>query len=184
MVYELAKIKVALFIIDGFEETEALCTVDILRRADIDVTLVSLGVGQRVVGRSKIAVEADALFGDITDLAFDMLVIPGGTVAYLEHDGLLKLVKSQNDKGGKLAAICAAPSVFGKLGILKGRRALIYPGMESYIEGAIISDLKVETDGNITTSKGPGTTVCFALRLVKELVGEETARGVAEKFLA
>ncbi|GHV33182.1 thiazole biosynthesis protein ThiJ [Synergistales bacterium] len=182
----MAKIKVALFIIDGFEETEALCAVDILRRADIDVALVSLGSGKRVVGRSKIAVEADVMWSDIASSpdAFDMLVIPGGTIAYLEHDGLLKLVKEYSDKGRKLAAICAAPSVFGKLGILKGRRALIYPGMENYIEGAIISDSIVETDGNITTSKGPGTTVYFALRLVKELAGEETARGVAEKFLA
>ncbi|GHS98947.1 thiazole biosynthesis protein ThiJ [Synergistales bacterium] len=180
----MSKIKVALFIIGGFEETEALCTVDILRRADIDVTIVSLGDDKRVVGRSKIAVEADAMWSDIANITFDMLAIPGGTVAYLEHDGLLKLVKEHNDKGGKLAAICAAPSVFGKLGILKGRRALIYPGMESYIDGAIISAQLVETDGNITTSKGPGTTVHFALRIVKELVGEETARSVADKFLA
>ncbi|GHS85302.1 thiazole biosynthesis protein ThiJ [Synergistales bacterium] len=180
----MAKTKVALFMIDGFEETEALCTVDILRRADIEVVTVSLGSGKRLVGRSKIAVEADVLWGDIQASSFDMLVIPGGTVAYLEHDGLLKLVKEYNDKGRKLAAICAAPSVFGKLGILKGRRALIYPGMESYIEGAIISDKIVETDGNVTTSKGPGTTVYFALRIVRELLGEETERDVAKGFLA
>jgi 4-methyl-5(b-hydroxyethyl)-thiazole monophosphate biosynthesis len=170
--------------IDGFEETEALCTVDILRRADIDVVTVSLGGGRRLVGRSKIAVETDALFCEIANEKFDMLVIPGGTVAYVEHEGLLGLVREYNDKGLKLAAICAAPAVFGKAGILEGRRALIFPGMEKWIEGALPSADIVETDGNITTSLGPGTTVYFALRLVGELAGEAAAREVAEKFIA
>ena len=128
----------ALFIIDGFEETEALCTVDILRRAEIEVTLVSLG-GKTITGRSKITVFADALFDEIKDKKFDMLIIPGGTLAYTEHEGLLELVKRHNGEGRKLAAICAAPAVFGKLGLLAGKRALIYPGMEQWIEGALPS---------------------------------------------
>jgi 4-methyl-5(b-hydroxyethyl)-thiazole monophosphate biosynthesis len=175
---------VALFIIDGFEETEALCTVDILRRADVDVTIVSLGAGKRLTGRSGITVEADAMFEDVRDKTFDMLVIPGGTTAYTEHEGLLKLVKGHSDKGLKLAAICAAPAVFGKLGLLKGKKAHIFPGMENWIEGSLPGSGIVETDGNITTSKGPGTTVYFALRLVEELVGREAAEIVAEKFIA
>jgi 4-methyl-5(b-hydroxyethyl)-thiazole monophosphate biosynthesis len=170
--------------INGFEETEAICTVDILRRADVDVTTVSLGESKRLTGRSKITVEADALFSDIAGAQFDMLVIPGGTTAYAEHEGLLKLVKEYDAKGRKLGAICAAPAVFAKAGILKGRRALIYPGMEELLEGSIPSDKIVETDGNVTTSKGPGTTVYFALRLVEELRGRETAEAVADKFIA
>ncbi|MDR0764738.1 MAG: DJ-1/PfpI family protein [Synergistaceae bacterium] len=176
--------RAALFIIDGFEETEALCTVDILRRAEIDVATVSLGDGEKITGRSKITILADALFGEIKDKEFDMLIIPGGTIAYAEHEGLLKLVKKHHDEGRKLAAICAAPAVFGKLGLLAGKRALIYPGMESMLEGALPSGETVETDGNITTSKGPGTTVCFALRLVEILAGKETAETVAERFIA
>jgi 4-methyl-5(b-hydroxyethyl)-thiazole monophosphate biosynthesis len=180
----MARASAALFIIDGFEETEALCTVDILRRAEIEVAVVSLGGGREITGRSKITVLADALFEEIKDRAFDMLIIPGGTIAYTEHEGLLKLVKRYHDEGRKLAAICAAPAVFGKLGLLSGKRALIYPGMEQWLEGALPSGEIVETDGNITTSKGPGTTVYFALRLVEILAGHETAENVAERFIA
>jgi 4-methyl-5(b-hydroxyethyl)-thiazole monophosphate biosynthesis len=180
----MSKPRVALFMIDGFEETEAVCTVDILRRAGADVTTVSLGAGGRLVGRSGITVETDAMFADVSGKTFDMLVIPGGTTAYAEHEGLLRIVREHHEAGRKLAAICAAPVVFAKLGLLKGRRALIYPGMEEHLEGALPSSEIVETDGNITTSKGPGTTVYFALRLVEELAGRETAEGVAKQFIA
>ncbi|MDR3279964.1 MAG: DJ-1/PfpI family protein [Synergistaceae bacterium] len=176
--------RAAVFMIDGFEETEAVCTIDILRRAEIDVTTVSLGGGKKLTGRGKITVEADAVFDDIKNESFDMLVIPGGTVAYVEHEGLVSLVKEYDSKGAKLAAICAAPAVFGKAGILGGKRAVIYPGMEKWLAGATVGSGIVETDGNITTSKGPGTTVYFALRLVEELVGKDTAASVAEDFLA
>jgi 4-methyl-5(b-hydroxyethyl)-thiazole monophosphate biosynthesis len=174
----------ALFVIAGFEETEALCTADILRRGKVDLVIVSLGESINVKGRSGITIQADKLFGDITGDSFDLLVIPGGTTAYVEHDGLLKLVQRQNELGGKLAAICAAPAVFGKLGLLHGRRALIYPGMEEWIKGAALSSGIVETDGNITTSKGPGTTVYFALRLVEILRGKEEADRVGGEFIA
>jgi 4-methyl-5(b-hydroxyethyl)-thiazole monophosphate biosynthesis len=170
--------------IDGFEETEALATVDILRRGGVDVTTVSLGKSRRLTGRSRVTVETDKMFDDVANIQFDMLVIPGGTIAYVEHEGLLKLVQNQNERGGKLAAICAAPAVFGKLGLLHGKRALIYPGMEKWLEGAVSSDGIVETDGNITTSKGPGTTVYFALRLVEILSGKEKAYETARDFIA
>ncbi|MDR1943661.1 MAG: DJ-1/PfpI family protein [Synergistaceae bacterium] len=180
----MAQPKAALFMIDGFEETEALATVDILRRGGVDVTTVSLGKGRSLVGRSGITVETDKIFGDITASLFDMLVIPGGTVAYAEHEGLLKLVRKQHDAGGQIAAICAAPAVFGKLGLLHGRRAVIYPGMEEYLKGATLTDDIVVTDGNITTSKGPGTAVYFALKLVEILQGKKTADEVASEFIA
>jgi 4-methyl-5(b-hydroxyethyl)-thiazole monophosphate biosynthesis len=123
------------------------------------------------------------MFDDILGKTFDMLVIPGGTTNYAEHEGLLKLVMEQHENGRKLAAICAAPCVLGKLGLLKGKRAIIYPGMEELLGGATLSPKIVETDGNITTSKGPGATVYFALRLVEILVGREIADDVAEKFI-
>lgn len=169
--------------IDGFEETEALTTVDILRRGCVDVTTVSLGGRLSLTGRSGIKVEADRMFDDIGATRFDMLVIPGGTTAYMEHDGLLRLVQEYDGVGGQLAAICAAPAVFGKLGLLHGRRAVIYPGMEEWLKGAVIGKEIVETDGNITTSKGPGTTVYFALRLLRILCGQSVAEKVAREFV-
>ena len=174
----------ALFLINGFEETEALCTVDILRRGEVEVTTVSLEASRALTGRSRITVEADAMFGDISGKTFDMLVIPGGTTAYAEHEGLLKLVMEQHEGGRKLAAICAAPCVFGKLGLLAGKRATIYPGMEELLGGATLSPKIVETDGNITTAKGPGAAVYFALRLVEILAGSKVADKVAEEFIA
>ena len=137
-----------------------------------------------LTGRSGIVVFSDRMFSEAEQDDFDMLVIPGGTIAYLEHAGLLALVKKYHDAGKKLAAICAAPAVFGKLGLLVGKRAVIYPGMEEYIEGAILSPEIVVTDGEMTTGKGPGATVHFALRLLKILRGKEAANSVAEDFIA
>lgn len=174
--------KVALFLIDGFEETEALTTVDILRRGDVEVTTVSLTGKDMVNGKHGIAVRADALFENLKD-PFDMLVIPGGTVDTTKHEGLLDLVRHYDREGKKLAAICAAPAVFGKAGILQGRRAVCYPGMESWLTGATIGENIVETDGHITTSKGPATTIFFALKLLEILRGKETAQKVGDAFL-
>ena len=175
--------KAALFLTDGFEETEALATTDILRRGSVDVTTVSLTGREMVRGKHGIAVQADALFDKVAAEPFDMLVIPGGTTVYTEHEGLLDLVRRYDREGKKLAAICAAPAVFGKAGILKGRKAVCYPGMESWLTGAVIGSDIVETDGHITTSKGPATAVFFALKLLEILQGPETAKNVADAFL-
>ncbi len=175
--------KVAVFLIDGFEETEALTTVDILRRGGVDVSTVSLGGKERVSGKHGVSVVADTLFDEMKDSCFDMLVIPGGTTAYTEHGGLLDMVIRQNKEGGKLAAICAAPAVLGKAGILKGRRAVCYPGMEPWLTGAKIGSAPVETDGNITTAMGPAITPFFALRLLEILKGKETAEKISADFL-
>ncbi|MCL2010631.1 MAG: DJ-1/PfpI family protein [Synergistaceae bacterium] len=175
--------KAALFLTDGFEETEAIATTDILRRGEVDVTTVSLTGREMVNGKHGIQVRADALFEKARDEAFDMLVIPGGTLDYTEHEGLLDLVKRYDREKKHVAAICAAPAVFGKAGILNGKKAVCYPGMESYLTGAVIGEGIVETDGNVTTSKGPATTVFFALRLVEILRGKDIAQNVGDKFL-
>jgi 4-methyl-5(b-hydroxyethyl)-thiazole monophosphate biosynthesis len=175
--------KAALFLIDGFEETEALTTVDILRRGSVEVTTISLTGRDMVTGKQGVPVKADALFEDAQRELFDMLVIPGGTIAYAEHQGLLDWVRRHDAEKRTLAAICAAPAVFGKAGILQGRRAVCYPGMESWLAGATVGKEIVETDGHITTSRGPATAVFFALRLLEILQGEETAEKVGEAFL-
>ena len=175
--------KAALFLIDGFEETEGLTTVDILRRGGVEVTMVSLTGKDMVNGKHGIAVRADTLFENAKNDPFDMLIVPGGTVDYTKHEGLLNLVKRYDREDRKLAAICAAPAVFGKAGILQGRRAVCYPGMESWLTGATIGENIVETDDHITTSKGPATAVFFALKILEILQGKEIAQKVADAFL-
>ena len=181
--------KAALFLTDGFEETEAIATLDILRRGEVQVTTVSLTGREMVDGKHGISVRADALFEAIEATknerggAFDMLVIPGGTTEYTKHEGLLELVKRYDEEGKHLAAICAAPAVFGVAGILNGKKAVCYPGMEPWLTGAVIGDRIVETDGHITTSKGPATAIFFALKLVEILKGKDIAQKVGNAFL-
>lgn len=173
----------ALFLIDGFEETEAIVTLDILRRADVDVRSVSLMKRPMVMGKHNIEVKADALYEEFRAADFDMLVIPGGTTAYFDHRSFLDMLPPAHQSGIKIAAICAAPAILGKLGLLKGKEAVCYPGMESYLEGAVLSQDVVVTDETITTGKGPGATIAFALRLVEILQGQACAKQVAADFV-
>ena len=173
----------AVFLIDGFEETEALTTVDILRRGGVEVTTVSLtGRGDAVSSR-KVSVRADALFDDVKDKDFDMLVIPGGTVEYARYEGLRTLVQKYDAAKKRLAAICAAPLALERAGVLKDRRAVCYPGMEPQIPSAILGTENVVTDGHVTTAKGPAITPFFALKLLELLCGKERADEVAKDFL-
>ena len=174
---------VALFLINGFEETEALTTVDILRRGGVVVTTVSLMSGQEVVSKNKIPVRADAMFDSIKNEKFDMLVLPGGTLTIKDHEGLQELIKKYHMDGKLIGAICAAPAALGKAGVLAGKTAVCYPGLESHLTGARIGHNIVETDGNITTAKGPAVTPFFALKLLEILEGKAMADEVAEAFL-
>ena len=117
---------------------------------------------------------------------WDMVVLPGGMpgATHLRDDPIVRaLIREQSQRGGKLAAICAAPIALGATGILKGRRATCYPGFEAELAGADCREERVVCDGPITTSRGPGTALEFALRLVADLQGEETAASLAEKML-
>ncbi|GHT91163.1 4-methyl-5(B-hydroxyethyl)-thiazole monophosphate biosynthesis protein [Betaproteobacteria bacterium] len=176
--------KVALFLIDGFEETEAITTLDILRRGEVTVTTISLSKKAWVTSKHGVTLQADTLFEEASRERFDMLVIPGGTLAYTEHTGLLDWVRQHHQADKPLAAICAAPAVFGKAGILQGKKAVCYPGMESYLTGALIGHELVVTDGNLTTSRGPATAIFFALRLLELLRGSQVAKEVGDDFMA
>ena len=175
--------RVCVFFADGFEEVEALTAVDLLRRAEVYVTMVYISDSLHVRGRSNIEVIADELWENAKPEKSDMLVLPGGMpgVTYLgEHEGLTKLLVKFAKEGKEVAAICAAPSILGKLGIVKGKKATVYPGMEEFLEGAdVVVDREVVTDGNITTSRGAGTAIPFALRLIEILCGEEMAKKVS-----
>ncbi len=175
---------VFVFLITGFEEIEALATVDIMRRAGLDVRTVSL-TGQRVVtGSHEVPVTADLLFDEVDFAAAKLLVIPGGTPAFDTHEGLKREVKAFYDKGGLVSAICASPMVLGRLGILKGRKATCYPGFEKYLEGAELHTSEpVVVDGNVVTGRGPGLTMDFALKLVEIVAGRDKRDAVASQLL-
>lgn len=166
---------------EGFEEIEALTVVDILRRADIDVQTVSMTGSELVEGAHKIPVIADILFEEADYSSANMIVLPGGmpgTLNLEKHKGLKEEMLKFHKNGKWLAAICAAPSIFGKLGILKGKLATCFPGFERYLEGANYSKDPVVVDGKIITSRGPGTALYFALELVKILKNTELAEKI------
>lgn len=178
--------KVYVFLADGFEEIEGLTVVDLARRAGAETVTVSVGDSRSVCGSHKIKVEADTIFSDADFSDADLLVLPGGmpgTKKLGAHEGLAKLLKETNSKGGGIAAICAAPSVLGNLGLLRGKKAVCYPGFEDQLLGAQVETCSVVTDGNITTSRGMGTAVDFGLELVARLFGQEKADALAQKIV-
>lgn len=178
--------EVSLFLADGFEEIEGLTVVDLLRRAKIEIETVSIMGREEIIGAHQIALKADKVFENVDFTETKMLVLPGGmpgTLYLKEYEALRKLILDFNENGKKIAAICAAPTVLGDLGILEGKKAVCYPGMEEGLIGADVSFENVVTDGNITTSRGLGTAIDFALRLIAELRGEETAAGIAEQIV-
>lgn len=178
--------KVYIFLAPGFEEIEAGTPADILRRAGISVDFVSIDDSEYVTGARGITFKADAKFSEIDKDGADILVLPGGmpgTTNLNNFTPLMELVKEYNEKGRRIAAICAAPTIFGGLGLLEGKKAVCYPGMEDGLTGAITSTDSVVTDGNITTSRGMGTAIDFSLELLKILKDEDEALSMASKVV-
>lgn len=172
------------FLTTGFEEIEALATVDVLRRAGLNVKTVSLTGSKEVVASHQVPVIADLLFEAVDLSIAEMLVLPGGTVKYNEHEGVKRLISDFAARGEKIAAICASPMVLGGLGLLDGKNATCYPGFEQYLKGATLqTDRAVVIDGNITTGRGPGLSIDFALSIVEQLAGKEKRDEVAAGLL-
>lgn len=172
------------FLVTGFEEIEALGTVDILRRAGLSVKTVSLEDTKQVVASHQVPVVADMMFGDVDFSQAELLVLPGGTPRINDHEGLKKEILAFYNSGKNVAAICAAPMVFGGLGILNGRKATCYPGFEKYLTGAILeTDKAVVVDANVITGRGPGLTFDFALQLVETVCGKAKRDEVAAGLL-
>lgn len=180
--------KAYVFLADGFEEVEGLTQVDLMRRAGIDVKMVSVTGEKRVCGAHRIQVMADATFEQMAlslDQA-DLLVLPGGmpgTLGLKNHKGLETLLKKYYKKKKYIAAICAAPGVFGSFGFLEGRKACIYPGMEEELKGAEISFEPVVKDEFVITGRGVGTAIPFALELIRVLCGKEKADEIADSIV-
>lgn len=172
------------FLITGFEEIEALATVDILRRAELNVKTVSLTNSLEVTSSHNVTVKVDMMFDDVDFSTAELLIVPGGTTNYNEHEGVKRQLKAFADKGEKVAAICASPMVLGGIGLLNGKNATCYPGFEKYLEGANLQTEKaVVVDGNIITSRGPGLTFDFALKLVELVAGKQKSDEVAKGLL-
>lgn len=164
------------FLAEGFEEIEALTPIDVLRRAELNVLTVSVMEEQVVTGAHGVPVVADRMFADIHLEDAEMLLLPGGLPGATNldaHQGLSDMIVAFATERKPLAAICAAPLVFGNRGLLQGKKATCYPGFETYLTGAEYTAALVETDGNFITAKGPGAAMDFAFAIVEKYCGLE-----------
>ncbi len=166
-----------LFLAEGFEEIEALATVDIIRRAELDLTTV--GIGSKVIeGSHGIRVEADIMMKDISTDDMDMVILPGGIpgTLNLEADPILKTVIDycvRNDK--YICAICAAPSILGHMNLIEGKNITCYPGFDTQLNGANYTAEDVTVDGKFITGKGAGVAIDFALKIVEVFDSKQKA---------
>ena len=178
--------KLAVFFAEGYEEIEALAVVDVCRRCGITVDMVSVYGEKNVKGSHAINVEMDKTFDEADFSEYDMLVLPGGkqgTENLEAHQGLMERIDTFYRDGKYIAAICAAPSIFGHRGILKGRNACSYPSFESHLEGAKVTAGPVEISDNVITSRGMGTALDFGLAIAGVLCSEEKAREMAKTIV-
>lgn len=175
-----------MFLANGFEEVEALTPLDLMRRAGLEVTTVGIG-GELITGSHGITVQADIPDSMYRDEAPEMIILPGGMPgtrnldASPVVDAALKAVVA-ND--GYLAAICAAPMVLGKRGLLKGKRAICFPGFEKFLDGARLSNRHVIRDGKIVTAAGMGVALEFGLEIVSMLCGDVAAANLEASIIA
>lgn len=177
---------VYMFLANGFEEVEALCPLDLLRRAGVSVTTVGIG-GDMITGSHGITVRADIPDAMYRDSKPEMVILPGGMPGSLNLDQshtVEMALRAAHRTGAYLAAICAAPMVLGKRGYLEGKRAICFPGFEGELKGATISDTRVVTDGNVITAAGMGVALDFGLALVAALKGEDEATRLRSAVLA
>ena len=178
--------KVYVFLADGFEEIEGLTVVDILRRAGIDTDMVSIMDTRRITGAHKIQVEADSMFDDHDYADADLLVLPGGmpgTLHLKEHEGVRALLSQFDSSGRRIAAICAAPSILGEAGMLKNKKACSYPSFEEKLDCKEVVRTPFVTDGHITTGRGMGAAIPFALELTSLLCGKEKSDEISRSIV-
>lgn len=173
-------------LIDGFEETEAIAMIDVLRRAGFAVTTAGIGKRQ-ATGSHDITVQTDAEFAQAKDKAWDAVVLPGGpgTKRLGDVAGLQDLLKQQAEAGRLVAAICAAPSILAAAGLLRGKRAACFPSVEDAVKagGATLVHDRAVRDGNAITSRGMGTAIDFGLVIVEHFQGREAAEKLAAQIV-
>ena len=178
--------KVGMMVANGYEEVEMLTVVDLLRRAGMTCDIISVTGEKELTSSHKVTVISDLLYEDADFDSYDALVIPGGmpgTINLGAHEGVCEQLKKAYEGGKLIAAICAAPTVFGKLGLLEGKKAICYPGMEDQLTGADVTYESAVRDGNIITSRGMGTAIDFGLAILAYYEGEEAAAALAKKIV-
>ena len=174
------------FIAEGFEEIEALCPLDLLRRAGVEVKTVGIGAS-RITGAHGITVETDITDAEFSYNSPEMIFLPGGmpgTLNLAASEAVRSAIEKAHSDGAYIFAICAAPMILGEMGLLKGKEAICYPGFEEKLIGAKISDKTVVLDGKIATAKGMGVALEFGLLGVSVLCGEDAAKGLRSAVIA
>lgn len=178
--------KVLVFLVNGFEEIEAMAPIDLLRRAGIIVDTVSINEDNQVTSSRKIRVLTDKTIDEINFENYEMIVLPGGpgTENYMKSEKLLEKLK-EFSINRKLGGICAAPTILSALGILNGKQAICFPACEPDLikDGAIIVNQDVVKDNNIITSRGAGTAIDFSLALIEELLGKNKSHEIRKEIL-
>lgn len=178
--------RIAVFFATGFEEIEALTVVDILRRAGETVEMVSVTGEKTVTSSHNVAVETDILFSEVDFTALDVLVLPGGMPGTKNLEAFAPLMEQVDAfvKAEKLVtAICAAPSILGHRGHLKGKKACSFPSFEEHLEGAEVKKEPAVIDGNLITGRGMGAAIPFGLAILEKLQGKKAAEEMAEKIV-
>lgn len=175
--------KVYAFLADGSEEVELLAVVDVLMRGGQEVKLVSVTGEKEVVSAHRVKIRSDYVFSEVNCQEADLLFLPGGmpgTRNLAAHKGLLNALEEAHAENKRIAAICAAPSILGSLGILEGKKATCFPGFEPQLNGAQYTKQGVVTDGNVTTARGLGYALDMGIELLKLLTDESHARQIKE----
>lgn len=175
-----------LFLATGFEDIEALAPLDIIRRAGLDITTVSITGEKIVYSAHGVGVVADALLADVDLNGADMLVLPGGLPGSTnldECEPLRQAILKHHAEGKPLAAICAAPMVYGHMGILEGVKATCYPGVQGQLKGAEYTGEIVTKDGQFITGRGPGAAMAFGYAIAEHFLGEEAVAPLREGMI-
>lgn len=174
---------IAVFLAEGFEEIEALTVVDLCRRAKLETDMVSVTGSLTVTGSHGITVTADRLLADTDFSDLDMIVLPGGMPGTTNLEAcapLMEQVRAFHEEKRRLAAICAAPGIFGRMGILEGRNATSHPSVTDALAGAEVSQKETVPDGHILTSRGMGTAIPFALKIIEIFTDKDKARSIGQ----
>ena len=178
--------KTAIFMADGVEEIEALTVVDLLRRAKEDIDMVNIHDRDEVVGSHNIVTRTDKKIADFKEEEYDVIVLPGGMKGHQNlkaSNRVISAIKKMFSDGKLVTAICAAPTVLGYAGVLEGRKAICYPGMEDGLTGAVVTMEEVVVDGNLITSRGMGTAISFGLAIIAYLQDDAASCDMAKKIV-